>query len=597
VIESDRRTPVTERPCHRGRLRAAGVRWRLTSCLLPLLGALTAFARAAEPAPAPADTTLRIGEIRLELGGIFSPAEVAASRGANRTLRRAMDALHADTRPWVVEQELLFAPGDALDPQKLEESARNLRALGILNQVEVVPVDTTSDGRVTVRVAARETWTLSTSLSFALASSGDLRWSIAATEKNLLGWGLHLTAAVGHGLDASFGRIYVKQNRFLRSPLTCELNLDSRSDGYDRWLRVSLPFRANDQAWSVDAVGWQNEYETRWYLSNGGPSGAAPEREQSLYALLPRTSDLVELRVQRRLSPADRGRIWRVGLGVNISRLDYDLGDGLFGLSDGRTADLSYLAEPGQTLARDRGTEVWPQLILSSQGRTWVQTRFVTRYGNDEDLTLDPAFVIATGPAGPSLGSTTGTGERWKLSLGYSNWDQTGRSFWLYQANALATFGGADDRKHDVQLMLGSYLRFGDAGRPFTVKTFLEGVHGEALRGDAVSVLGLDRGLRTLDVDGMAGDQLLRWSSELGRTLPWVVLDIMQTGWGVFYDGGLARFADEARDLGDARHEVGCGLRFGSTRSGTSDLARFDVTYDLTAGTGFAITTVARGFF
>ena len=51
------------------------------------------------------------------------------------------------------------------------------------------------------------------------------------------------------------------------------------------------------------------------------------------------------------------------------------------------------------------------------------------------------------------------------------------------------------------------------------------------------------------------------------------------------------------RDLRDARHEVGLGLRLGGVRSGTSDLARVDLSYDLGGTEGFVITTVSRGHF
>jgi hypothetical protein len=417
------------------------------------------------------------------------------------------------------------------------------------------------------------------------------------TEKNFLGYGTVLQAVVGDDLDARYGRLYLRQNRLLRTGLTLELNYDERSDGHTRWAGLSLPYRYDDQAWAFQVRARERRYTTRWYLSNAGPAGADPANWHRLYTLLPRESWLLHVEAMRKFGPEERGRIWRLGAGVQINDFDHDLRDGLFVLSDGRQADLSFLAAADQPLMRDRGAEVWPYLIVASQGRRWAKTRFLLRYGNDEDIPLDPAWVLRLGPVGPMVGSTTGGGERWRLDLALSNWERAGRSFWLQRLSGFVYAGSDQDRSHQVEALVGNYQRFGPPERPFTLKTFLEAGHGENLRGDQAWVLGLDRGLRTLDLDGMAGDRLLRWSTELGRTLPVVVADIVQLGWGTFYNGGLATWAGEDRDLADARHEIGAGLRFGSTRSGTSDVARLDLTYDLTGNAGLVLTTVARGFF
>lgn len=584
--------------CHPGIFLASSGSLRLTACLA--LG-LTLLAGSVAPAQEPAVTsrdTLRVGEIRLDLDPIFTPSEVADAGGLNRTLRRTMNALHADTRPWVVRQELLFREGDPFDPALLAESARNLRRLGILNQVSVTPVDTTADGRVHVRVHTRETWTLALGVNFSLASSGAVRWNLSLTEENFLGTALLVRTGLGDDLDARYGRIYLRQHRVLRSPLTVELNVDERTDGYDRWGALSVPFRSDDQAWQVKTRAWERRHDTRWYLSNGGPAGADPQRAGRLYALLPRRSEGFRVEAARRLSPTGRGRIWRLGAAWHVTRLDWDLGAGHAVLSDGRVADLGFLAAPGSPLDRERGTRSWPHLVVYSHGRHWTTTRFLRRYGNQEDVPLDPTLELRAGPAGAAVGSSAGSGDPWSLQAVIGNWDRVGRAFAVQQVIALADVGGAaDDRNHYLGALAGWYQRLGLPERPYTWKAFVEAVHTERLTGDRLPALGLDRGLRTLDVDGMAGEELLRWNTELGRVLPWEPLGLARVGWGAFYAGGLARFRDEDRTLADARHEVGLGLRFGGVRSGNSELARLDLTYDLTGEDGLVITTATRGTF
>ena len=81
-------------------------------------------------ARAVAPDSLVVGEIEYVSEDVFTREEVAASTGLSGSLRRAMNALHIQTREWVVQGELLFAPGDRFDPDRLAETERNLRRLG-----------------------------------------------------------------------------------------------------------------------------------------------------------------------------------------------------------------------------------------------------------------------------------------------------------------------------------------------------------------------------------------------------------------------------------------------------------------------------------
>jgi hypothetical protein len=94
----------------------------------------------------------------------------------------------------------------------------------------------------------------------------------------------------------------------------------------------------------------------------------------------------------------------------------------------------------------------------------------------------------------------------------------------------------------------------------------------------------------------MAGERLVRWNLEHGKPVRWQPLDLMRIGWAAFYGGGMAWFPDEDRTLADARHEFGVGLRFGPTRSGSGEMGRIDLTWDLDTG-GPHITSIARGYF
>jgi hypothetical protein len=72
---------------------------------------------------------------------------------------------------------------------------------------------------------------------------------------------------------------------------------------------------------------------------------------------------------------------------------------------------------------------------------------------------------------------------------------------------------------------------------------------------------------------------------------------MFRLGAAVFYSGGNAWWRDEDRDLGDARHEVGCGLRLGPTRSRSAQTSRFDMSWALDGSSGPVFTASTRGLF
>jgi len=110
-------------------------------------------------------------------------------------------------------------------------------------------------------------------------------------------------------------------------------------------------------------------------------------------------------------------------------------------------------------------------------------------------------------------------------------------------------------------------------------------------------LLGLSRGLRTLEFDGMAGDRLVRWNIEQGKASSWEVLDMFRLGGAIFYNGGMAWWQDENRSLADTRHEAGFGLRLGPTRSAAAMISRLDVSWALDGSVGPVFTATTRGFF
>ena len=111
---------------------------------------------------------------------------------------RAANRFHITTRESVIRRELLFASGDALDPIRVEQTERNLRALPFLRdaRIESLAVDDDEpDGRppgaaerVDIRVEVWDIWSLIPQVQFAHIADETV-WSAGVSETNLLGWG------------------------------------------------------------------------------------------------------------------------------------------------------------------------------------------------------------------------------------------------------------------------------------------------------------------------------------------------------------------------------------------------------------------------
>ncbi|MCP4573850.1 MAG: hypothetical protein GY838_15945 [bacterium] len=547
----------------------------------------------------PVDTgaPLRVGRITLEIMDIYSSTEVATARGLEKFVRRTMNGLHVETREAVLRRELLFAEGDIYDPEALVETERNLRRLGILNGVVVSAADTTADGTVDVVVRTRDSWSLSTSLAFAMASDGKARWNVNFAETNFLGSAITVGSGLGQDEDRTYWKLWYRKRRLFRTALWLGVDFSEHGDGHYYGLTLAQPFHALDDPWGFHVQAWDHETDGRIYLSHAGPAGVDPAEAASLYGRVPRQQSGVLLSVLRRLSAPGRGRVWRAGIGLRYLDTSYDPG-AVEELSDDRWVDLRWLDDGDEPLARDAGREVHPHLALSTEGRSWTERRFVMQYGPVEDIPLHVEGSLTVGPSGGAFGSTTNFGRSaWRGEADVSWWRPAGGGLLLLNLNGRGTTGDRAVRRHAATALAGWVRAVGEADAPWLTRVFVEGAHGSRLNGASAFVLGLDRGLRTLDFDGMAGDRLVRWNVEQGKVTRREYFGLVRAGVAAFYSGGCAWWDDEDRDLSDARHEIGGGLRLGPTRSGNALTTRLDVSWALDGSRGPVFTAVSRGHF
>lgn len=551
---------------------------------------------AADPEPGP---DLVVGRVEIQTHDIFSPEEVQEATPLLGLMRRAMNGVHVNTRRRVIRQEILFARGDAYQPAKLAETERNLRSLGFLHDVRVTATDTTADGRVNIRVSARETWSLNTAVTYTRASGGNQRWSLSVSDRNVLGYGLTMGAGLGSNEIGSFTNLWFSKRRVLGTPFQVTAYFDQPTNGHSRGFSIERPFYEMDGRWRVICRAWDYQADARYFLSNASSAGVDPTRPASLYAELPRNQTGFDTGFQLRIGRSER-RIWRLGAGTRIVHTEHQVAlRPHWILSDGRWVDLTYLLDEGEPLARDQGTEVFPYLHIETLGRNWAKHRFVVNYGPVEDLPLAWTMDLKLGPNGRAVGSTAGSGgASWRSELVVTRYLPLREGVFRLYGAGYAQAGGRDNRTYRYDVLAGWTTARGAERTPWLTRIHAEYGQGGRLAAHEIFLLGLDRGIRTLEFDGMAGDHLARWNLEQGKVLPWTPLGLFKSGAAVFYSGGCAWWKDEDRDLADARHEVGLGLRFGPTRSSRAQITRLDLTWNVNDFSGGPVfTTATRGTF
>lgn len=146
--------------------------------------------------------------IRLDRHDVFEPGEFWPD------FFTAFNALHGLTDPQVIQRELTFSPGEAFSATKVEESMRNLRALGIFALVRIEPARSPDGSGLIMVVYTRDLWSLRLETEF-VGAGASLRATGQMTERNVLGRNKQLALRASYRpISASIGQSY-RDYRFL----------------------------------------------------------------------------------------------------------------------------------------------------------------------------------------------------------------------------------------------------------------------------------------------------------------------------------------------------------------------------------------------
>lgn len=320
------------------------------------------------------------------------------------------NVLHTMTRNWVIEQELLFEPGERYSARRADESARNLRKLRQLSLVLVVPIQGSAPDRVRVLVITRDVWSLRLNwdLSASAGKNGTTinRLVINPSEENFLG--THTTVGALFTLDPgsySLGLNAAKRRLF---GTDLELNLlagivygrvTGEAEGSYGSFTYGSPLRTTNDDWGWGTgIAFRDDIARR-YDVDGGVERFDAEATPDDDAL-----------------PIEYARERFVG-GVEFVRS--------FGRAD--KFDVAFGAEADRTLARylhtagadpralDEFADEWlpvndtrlsPFVQLRTHRERYYHTIDLETLALQEDYRLGPEILLRAYPAAKAAGST-----------------------------------------------------------------------------------------------------------------------------------------------------------------------------------------------
>ncbi|MCP3140386.1 BamA/TamA family outer membrane protein [Pyxidicoccus xibeiensis] len=458
-----------------------------------------------------------------------------------------LNLVHARTREEVVRREVLLTEGQAYSAALAEETARNLRELGIFAVVRAVAVRGETPGSVALLIVAKDVWSLRLNNDFSAVGSLLQYLRLQATEDNFLGRGKKVALDFVLLLDTySLGQSYIDK-QLLGSRWTLDESVavilgreSGRAEGSRGNLVLARPLYSLATRWSLSTqLAWNMETSRTfrgadvWQLPY--PDGAPVPYVYNVREL---TGSVLYLR-------SWSGDLkWEAGGGAGAYHKAYS---------------------PPVESRLDTGQSEWFQArylprtedaLYATGSLRLYQPRFevlrdVDTYSLSEDFQVGPSLTATLRYAPPLFASAShfaesGLAARYRVRLGDA----------LTTVSAAGTLrrqlgGGAGwtNRRWAMEVHQVSPRVLG--GR-FVARGLLD-VNVDAVN-ERVALLGGGNGLRGAGVDAYAGRRVLLFNVEY-RTPP-LIIRTLHVGGVLFYDAGSA--FDRSPELVQS---VGVGLR------------------------------------
>jgi hypothetical protein len=501
-------------------------------------------ARAAPAVPIPPDA--RVGEVSIEIVDVFD-ARVPAERGWAPGLA---NSLHVNTRESIVRRELLFGPGDPYDAERILQTERNLRALGIFRRVEVVALPS-REGVVTVHVRVQDAWTLRLGGSFS-RQGGVSTYDVRLGDANLAGQGVAAGLRYASGFERSEYDASLVQSRLFGTRERLAMGYADRSDGIVREASLSRPFFAVDTAWAHETSfrSWDERY--RLY-ENGEVS-----HEYGLRAVD------TTLALAGRLGSPRPNSAWRLGAGYRFTAREYTLLPG----STPADADLMPISHR------------WGGPSVSLQ---FVQHRFETRsnlISPDRDVDFNLGLQASLGLLVSALGTGPRTDSRVLANGSVAHGWRLGSSGLAMASAGVATeSGGGQEARAEIAGTLRAWFPHSATD----VRAVLLDVRLRLNPEPGICYyLGGSEGLWGFRERQFAGTTRVLLIGEERKYFGWRPWNLLQPGIAAFAEVGALWGAGQTFGTGAVHADVGGGLRVAVLKSARDLLLTLDVAVPLT---------------
>lgn len=515
----------------------------LTIVLAFLAGTAAAGALRAQDAP-------QIRQIRIESENVFEDPEISF-------LARAADAIHGLTRPEVIRRELLFSEGETLDPAKLAETERNLRALGLFRSVKI-RVEPVGD-EVDVIVQTRDGWTTQVNGSFGRAG-GRNKFGAEIEENNLLGFGKSLSVSYASNSDRETREIAYQDPQFLGRRLTLDVLYASLSDGDRRRFALTHPFRSLETETAGAAIYEEGRQSTRIY---GGGAEVARFRTDTGF---------LELSAGKRILSDSLRPIARLTAG-------YRREEARFTLEKGSPDALPATRQFGYFFGR-----------IELLQPDFVVEHGIYSFSRDEDFDLGSQASLELGYSPRLFGAQERLAARLQLVRGFPF--SSGFLIGSLGAKTRARMDGAFENSIAEGSILAVWKPLKGSAQTVIGRVAL--AWGNELDKDRQLAADGATGLRGYRLHAFTGDRRLLVNLEDRIRLTRELLHLFEIGAAAFVDAGYAWPVGVPVKLSDLRYDVGAGLRIALPRAPRLGLFRLDLAYalrpDLQGRRGFLVS-------
>jgi hypothetical protein len=486
-----------------------------------------------------------IGEVRIAARDIFDLSD----EKENGLFYRGANALHIQTREWVVRRQVLFKPGELVSVRLIEETERLMMSSRIFYDVSIVPVGY-RDGVVDIEVRTRDNWTLHPG-GGASRAGGVNRSETGLLDRNFLGTGILFGTSRFKDADRSGTEYHFSAPNLLDGWTTLAYTHSQLSDGESLVASVLRPFYALDTRWAA---------------------GITRSRDTRIESLFSNGEKIAQYRHEQEKAEAFGG--WSAGL-VNSWTHRYSAG---FSYQKENYRPEPNLALPAPPL------ELPPDQTLAAPFLRYELVHDDYEKVKNRDLIERPEYFamgtqssVQLGRALTALGSTQNL---WLYSASASD------GFRLSQRQSLlasaSVSGQAGYAPLDRKLASGSIRYYGNSDSRTLTFVSLAGDTLTDANSTTQLALGGDTGLRGYPRSYQTGDHRVLLNVERRVYTDWYPFRLFRVGGAVFYDlgrawGGTGESPSSVHWLND----VGMGLRILSTRSAFGNVLHIDFAFPL----------------